>query len=342
MVFDKHAIKFSLESNCSHAGLLQLAISAHAELTKKGLPPNTSAFNRLVEQCMDDKQELEIADYALEEQQDTRLHRVMSLLGCMEEEPLCLKPNERTFELAMLAVFLKPRMMTMSEALFQLMQTNKYLATPTKTCWICRIAAVMTSGYDSAAHRYYSEFRKLFSLDRVSATFLVKAAVLRKAFPLLYEMVLPDIESDASLSIDEAQLVSILGNSNFQYPEGIDFIRWVIRTDALDSKSPKYFNESLCWKWLDYIGTSALGPGASDIALASMNRIIEQRSVLNERIPRRILELYLHIVEAEESGMPGVLRLQYPDLCVPMSQEAFDLASQIRSELAPIGNFVLN
>jgi hypothetical protein len=330
LALDMKARRNSILMGSKKAGLMRLSLDIHAELSKEGMKPNICSFNRIIADNSISSPEyifnhLEIND-------DSRFQQNMSLFACMEQEPLNLRPNERTFELAMFNLFPKQRMSTMTEALFQLMQTPVYGLTPTRLCWIYRVAAVMTYHVSIAAEQYYKEFVTLFPLERESATLLVKAAINRQSWDLLYKRLLPDIDAmKDKFTLDEVTMMKLLCSNYVNNVEGLPLIRWVLHRGALDRSCRDFFNETLCLRWLSWIATSDLGAGVSDIAEAAMRRLIELRK--DGALPRRQLELYLQIMDVETSGVPGEIARMKPDYCKPVSLTAIDLANLIREEL---------
>ena len=330
LALDMKARRNSVMMGTKKAGLMKLSLDIHAELSKEGMKPTISSFNRII--AGNSMCEAEVLCNNLEINDDSRFQQNMSLFACMEQEPLNLKPNERTFELAMFNLFPKQRMSAMTEALFQLMQTPAYGLKPTRLCWIYRVAAVMTFHASVAAEQYYKEFVAIFPLDRESATLLVGAAIMRQAWDFLYKLLLPDIDAmKDKFTIDEASIMKLLCSNSVTNVDGLPLIRWTLNRGALDRSVGTFFNESLCLRWLSWIAASDLGAGVSDIAETAMRRLIELRK--DGALPRRQLELYLQIMDVEESGVPGEIARLRPDYCRPVSITAVDLANLIREEL---------
>lgn len=331
LVLEKQAMRNSVSLGTHSVGLLKLALDVHAHLSKEGMQPNINSFNRLIMESCSLKPDGVFPPVQTDDD-DSKFQQTMSLFACMEQEPLLLKPNEQTFELAMMTAFKKGRLLTLTESLFQLMQTPAYGLVPTRLCWLFRISAVMTKRPSLAADEYYDEFKSKFALDSGSASLLICSSVSRNAWGFMYNRLLPDIDAaSASIALNASSLAQLLSSTSICSIHGIPFIRWALRRDMLNTSSPLYFSETLCIRWLTWIADSDLGCGVSDIAFAAMQRIIELRN--GKAISKRILEKYLQILEVEESGIPGTILRYRPGYQAPLSSSALHLATQIKEEL---------
>ena len=341
---DRTVSKARKSSNLQRVGKVQLALQVYNELLKDGPQPTIQSFNRVIETMLVDNTQDILMNKSLDDHYDdadrvnrTTFTQVLSMLGCMEEEPLKLKPNVRTFELALMCLGRKKKLDTIVEAVFQLMMRKEYNLKPSLLCWLLRLDAVMSAQQMETVKAYYNDLKTHFSmteLDGYPYSFLLASAVNNRCPLFVFDHLIPDIDAHR-ITLTGRVLTGVLTGKFCTDVDSIRLIRWVLKNDMLDRKSSLYWSESMCVRWLEVFNSEGFGAGLSDVAEAAMRRIIELRVRDNcSPIPRRYVDLYLRIIETEESGIRGLLYTYRPNLYVDLSFSALDLAVQLRSKLS--------